>query len=312
MEKKTKHSIRRKTITVTGISLLIFVLLSAMIGYIFYRDAVALNPSADFAASCTQFFIIILCIELIVAIIVELIIVNIFHTNIILPIQNIRDAMQLSEEDKDETGLNLNEVKKRLEKLDIHSEDEIEDLYNTLVSSHQEINHYISEIKGASWEEEHDSMTMLGNRTLFEKMAKCKYQRMRSLMIARIDIVNLRMINERIGIEAGDSIISKVAREMRRLNCETIHTYRLEENHFLVAICDYTKREAADMIERWIGRVGRLNRSSDHFECRLIAGTAYGEGVFEVDELLEEAEINLSVNKEEQKIVVTNEKNKEH
>lgn len=299
MEKKTKHSIRRKTITVTGISLLIFVLLSAMIGYIFYRDAVALNPSADFAASCTQFFVIILCIELIVAIIVELIIVNIFNTNIILPIQNIRDAMQLSKEDKDETGLDMNEVARRLEKLDIHSKDEIEELYNTLVSSHREINNYISEIKGASWEEEHDSMTMLGNRNLFEKMINCKYQRMRSIYIARIDIVNLRMINDKIGIEAGDSIISKVAREMRRLNCDTVHTYRLEENNFLVAICDYTKSEAEDMIEKWIGRVGRLNRGSDDFECRLISGSAYGENIFEVDELLEEAEIKLSINKDE-------------
>ena len=54
--------------------------------------------------------------------------------------------------------------------------------------------------------------------------------------------------------------------------------------------------DAIDFINRWVKRVGRLNRESDNFEVRLAWGGAYGEGELDVEDIYKHADTEMYIN----------------
>jgi GGDEF domain-containing protein len=215
---------------------------------------------------------------------------------VVKPVTDMTRA--ISEISFDEDGMIRGEddSKHSLKKLEINSGDEMEELYKTLKKFQLDTSEYLISMRDDSWEKEHDSMTMLANGVKFNKRKKEVYPYADSIYIACLNIINLHVVNDKISSEAGDGIISKVARELRRLNSENIHAYRLEEDHFLLVFCGYLEEEAISVLTKWVDRVGRLNRNSDEFECRLVWGGAYGEGLFDVDDVYKHADTELYCN----------------
>ena len=84
--------------------------------------------------------------------------------------------------------------------------------------------------------------------------------------------------------------MQKVAREMRRFTNESIHGYRLDGDNLLLVFTDYKEKESRSLLDNWVQRVGRLNRESDDFECRLVWGGAYAENNFKTWKILQNTE----------------------
>ena len=63
----------------------------------------------------------------------------------------------------------LEDINVALKDLDIKSGDEIESVYRAIQKLQLKINELIIEMRGANWESEHDSMTMLSNRFRLDK-----------------------------------------------------------------------------------------------------------------------------------------------
>lgn len=283
-----KTSLRTKCTLVIAISLALFALFSIVVSYIFYSDAVTLGSNA--ASSKTQFFIIFTCAEILVAMIVIVLIMYLADVYIVNPLILLADTINSIDVDgKRITEKDFDELNKNIKELEISSNDEIEDVYRSIQKLQFNVNELIVEMKGESWDAEHDSMTMLSNVYRLEKRKVKVYPFVNAIYAAYINVVNMKLVNEQISTEAGDSIISKVARELRRLQCDTIHCYRLENDNFLVVMLGYQEEEAIGILNKWNGRVGRLNRATDAFECRLALGGSYGENDFVVDDVISRA-----------------------
>lgn len=287
-------SLRTKTVLLVTISLALCVIFSIVVSYLFYSDAIGMNANSN-ESTKTQFFLIFSCAEILVALIIILLAVFFVENYIIKPIRSISGvvASMVYDNETGKENYNSEESKKQLKNLDIHTGDEIEELYHSLQKMQMDMNEYIIGMREENWEEEHDSMTMLSNKAKFEKRKKEIYPFVDCIYIACLDIVNLKIVNQIISTEAGDSIITKVARELRRLSCDTIHTYRMEEDHFVIVCCGYIEEEAIAIVSKWIKRVGRLNRNTDNFECKLVLGGSAGDKDFSVDEVLKRADAEL-------------------
>ena len=68
-------------------------------------------------------------------------------------------------------------------------------------------------------------------------------------------------------------------------------------------MCGYTEEEAVAMLTKWNERVGRLNRVTDAFDCRVVWGGSYGEGDFDVEDVYKRADAEMYC----QKMVLKNE-----
>lgn len=288
-----KTSLKTKIIIAICTALIAFSLFSIVISYIFYSDAVS-STIQDISSIKTQFFVIFTCAEILFAMIIIMLFMYLSDAFIINPLVSLsRTISSMSVDGVKVTEKSFEEVNKKLKELEIGSNDEIEDVYRSIQKMQLEVNELIVEVKGESWEAEHDSMTMLSNKNRLEKRKRDVYPYVDSIYAACINVVNMKAVNELISTEAGDSIISKVARELRRLQCDTIHCYRLENDNFLVIMLGYKEEEAIGILTKWNARVGRLNRATDSFECRLALGGSYGVNDFVVEDVITRADAEM-------------------
>lgn len=56
---------------------------------------------------------------------------------------------------------------------------------------------------------------------------------------------------------------------------------------------DFKEDEAVKLINQWNDRVGRLNRATDNFDCRIVWGGSYGENDINVDEIFKRADAEM-------------------
>lgn len=287
-----RTSLKFKCTLTIGIALVIISLFSIVISYIFYSDALTVNM--DVESSKTQFFIIFTCAEILVSMIIIVLIMYLSDVFIVNPMVSLADTISgISIDGQKVTEKSYSEINKSLKNLDIRSNDEIEDVYRAIQKMQLEVNELLVELKGENWEAEHDSMTMLSNKYRLDKRIRDVYPYVDSIYAACINVVNLKLVNEQISTEAGDSIISKVARELRRLQCDTVHCYRLENDNFLVIMLGYQEEEAIGILNKWNTRVGRLNRATDSFECRLALGGSYGINDFVAEDVIARADAEM-------------------
>ena len=297
-----KKSLNKKVAVTIIIGMLVIVLFSIIVSYLFYSNALSNGMYGNHEEYKKEFFIIFSLAEIIVAILISMIILVFFNINIVKPIKSLNEAFEPiknaeNSDRRDEEEKSHKEINSRIKKININSGDEIELLYLNISKMQMSINEFIGHIQDDNWECEHDSMTMLSNSKKFEKRCIEVYPYVNSIYIACLDVINMSVVNTKLSTEAGDSIIGKVGRELRRITSDTIHTYRLHDDIFLVVMCGYKEDEAITVLNRWNGRVGRLNRITDSFECRVVWGGSYGENDFNVTEVYKRADAEMYCNK---------------
>ena len=290
-----KKTIRNKVAYVISACLGLFIIFSIVLSYLFYDNAVKMSSSGIIYETQTQFFIVYSCAEVIMGILVVVLITALANGAIAKPIKKLNNVLAETayKEDTAENKLLDDDISQKIKDLNINSGDEIEELYHTVQKMQLVVRDYVISQRGQSWDSEHDSMTMLNNKSKFEKRKEEVYPFAKSIYIACLDVINMSVVNSKLSTQAGDSIISKVARELRRISSDNIHTYRIQEDIFMVVFCGYSEDESVEMMKQWNQRVGRLNRASDSFECRLVWGGSYGEGDFDVEDICKRADAEM-------------------
>lgn len=286
-------SLRTKTISLIIISIILFMIMSGVVCFIFYGEAVGYDAITNLSDTRTQFFLICISTQAVISLLIMLLDIKLVDFMFVNPLNKIIKAVtHVSYEgaEKGDDGAVDNDA---LKSLVINSNDELEELCNSVKKMHANANDYIESMHERDWDEEHDSMTLLYNKKKYEKRKKSVYPYVDKIYIACMDIINLSIVNTKLSVEAGDSIISKVGRELRRIESDNIHSYRLEDDNFLVVMIGFKEAEAVRMLEQWNERVGRLNRGTDNFDCRVVWGGSYGENEINVEEIFKRADAEM-------------------
>lgn len=286
-------SLKTKTFSLIIISIMLFMVMSLAMSYIFFVQSAGSETITNLSDTRTQFFIICISCEAIISLLILLLVIKLVDYMFVHPISKIISAVTNVSYDGAENGNGGPVNNDELKNLVINTNDELEELCNSIKKMHASANDYIEGMKEREWDEEHDSMTLLYNRKKFDKRKKSVYPYVDKIYIACLDIINLSIVNTKLSVEAGDSIISKVGRELRRIESENIHSYRLEDDNFLVVMFGFKESEAIKMLEQWNERVGRLNRATDNFDCCVVWGGSYGENDINVDEIFKRADAEM-------------------
>ena len=282
-------SISRRVLILTACILIILVAFSAFIGYVFYSDALVFKyEPEELEYAKRSFFVILVTAEVMVAIVLAVIASLYIDCLVTKPLKSLTTIVDIlgTEETEDDS----------LKNLGIKTGDEVEELYHSIVKYKEKTDERIRNAENDNWMEQHDYMTMLDNNELYEKRIKEVYPEMKHIFVAYIKVLNLDDIRKNLGAEAEESIMQKVAREMRRVANENTHAYRLDGDNLVLIFTEYNEKESRNLLEKWIERVGRLNREGDDFECRLVWGGAYGENEFKTADIRNRALVELERN----------------
>lgn len=140
---------------------------------------------------------------------------------------------------------------------------------------------------------EQDGLTRLENRAKFNYRSAHEYGKLRSVYVAFIDVNFLKKMNDLCGHEAGDSVIIRVADEMRRLISDTVHGYRLGGDEFALIFCNYSESNARRMLREWEKEIPPLNRKEAPVHCSLAIGGAYADHPIDIEKVVKEADDDM-------------------
>ena len=139
---------------------------------------------------------------------------------------------------------------KSLQKLKIHTNQEIQSLYETLISSAESNLRYMNEYRAISEKAHTDVLTGVKNKTAFEDMAmellgKIDTEESPEIAIIMADINNLKYINDTFGHKSGDEYIIGCCKVMADLFNES-HIFRIGGDEFVIVLegSEYTNRKS--------------------------------------------------------------------
>ena len=140
---------------------------------------------------------------------------------------------------------------------------------------------------------ETDGLTGLENRAKYNDRIKNEYAKLNSVYIAFIDVNYLKKMNDVCGHEAGDSVLKRVANEMKRIVDENIHGYRIGGDEFVLIFCNYSKERAERALKEWEKDIEPLNRKEGPVHCSLAIGKAFSKKPVDIEKVLKDADKDM-------------------
>ncbi|WP_022951395.1 GGDEF domain-containing protein [Leucothrix mucor] len=127
----------------------------------------------------------------------------------------------------------------------------------------------------------HDSLTGLSNRTCFNTKVHHIENRVSAVdacCLVLVDLDDFKMINDSLGHDAGDAMLKKVARDLRRLQLHGEQAYRLGGDEFALLIDEPTTREdLTARLDRLLSYVREpLTFQGMQIHCYCSIGVAWG------------------------------------
>ena len=139
-------------------------------------------------------------------------------------------------------------------------------------------------------EKDHDGLTGLYNKGKFMEMKQSVFSRQQAVAVYNMDVNNLKHMNDDHGHEAGDRLICKAAESLKKIEERNVIPFRTGGDEFIVVAIHVTREEAERILLTWKEGLEELNRKDDGVPCVIACGIAFGEGEFDLEELLAEAE----------------------
>ncbi|MBR3019143.1 MAG: GGDEF domain-containing protein [Clostridia bacterium] len=146
-------------------------------------------------------------------------------------------------------------------------------------------------------EKDHDGLTGLYNKGKFMEMKKSLFERQPAIAILNMDVNNLKQMNDTYGHDAGDKLIKKAAESLRRIEKRNVMPFRVGGDEFVVVALHVTRPEAEQLRRDWEEGLKELNQRDDGVKCVIACGFVYGEGGYNLDELLAQADQLMYENK---------------
>lgn len=148
---------------------------------------------------------------------------------------------------------------------------------------------------------EHDKMTGLYNKRKFMQKMEEEYNKLDAVAIISLDVNNLKQMNDTYGHEMGDKLLIKGGDSIKNVEADDVDGYRLGGDEFCMVACNKKLDEINDIISRWEEGLKQLNTRDDGINCVIAIGMAYGEGEYDLDELLRQADAAMYEDKKKKK-----------
>lgn len=215
------------------------------------------------------------------------------HRTIIRPINQLSEAAANYKEVVSENGKDSS-----LAHLEIHTGDEIENLFHSIRKMESDIRHSANNLAVATWNSHHDSMTQLFNKRYLEECIR-GYEAEDSLGIIYFDVDNLKKMNDICGHESGDEVIKKTAEFIRRYQIEGSAGYRMGGDEFMLVVVGKTAEEMEEMVRTMKSDPQTtLTPPEKEVQCRIAIGYAYKEGEIYLEDLMKLADQNMYLDKQ--------------
>ena len=147
------------------------------------------------------------------------------------------------------------------------------------------------------YESEHDQLTGLYNKGKYMSMMEEFFPNCKSLAVYNMDVNYLKRTNDTYGHEAGDALIIKSAKSLLMVERERVRGFRMGGDEFMLIAWDLSEEEAESVKEDWNKALAELNSIPGEMECVIACGLAYGEGEYDLKELLKLADERMYENK---------------
>lgn len=146
---------------------------------------------------------------------------------------------------------------------------------------------------------EMDSMTQLYNRNKYNQMLVNVYPTVDHIGVIFGDVNGLKTINDSMGHEYGDFVISAIASSILENLDENARAYRIGGDEFVVIMEKAEEADLREVIRRTNDSITRKNKASKVYISAAF-GFALGEGK-NIDKIITEADANMYAEKQRQK-----------
>lgn len=172
-------------------------------------------------------------------------------------------------------------------------DDEIGQLSKALQTILFEINSNNENLSKALYDANHDGMTHMLNKRCYHSMEQM-FRECECLCLIYFDVNNLKLMNDTLGHECGDNVITSAADYIRPLLGPNDYCFRMGGDEFLVVMTECSFRS----IEALIEKVEQdspviLSKPEESVKCALSFGYAFAKGTVDYDALLTEAEEHM-------------------
>lgn len=147
------------------------------------------------------------------------------------------------------------------------------------------------------YESEHDQLTGLYNKGKYLSMMEEFFPSCERIAIYNMDVNYLKRTNDTYGHEAGDALIVKAAKSLLMVEREKVRGFRMGGDEFMLIAWDLTEEEAEGIKADWVEALAQLNNAPEEIECVIACGLAYGDGDYDLKELLKVADERMYENK---------------
>lgn len=145
-----------------------------------------------------------------------------------------------------------------------------------------------------------DEMTGLYNRNKYLNMVENEYIHNDKVGVIFWDVNNLKQINDTMGHEKGDALITTVGRMILTLTDTNKKGYRIGGDEFVIVIENPQEGEIGSLLNKW-EKLIKLQSQAVETNLSVAVGYAFGEGK-EVDKIIKAADEMMYRKKKEQKM----------
>jgi diguanylate cyclase (GGDEF)-like protein len=152
----------------------------------------------------------------------------------------------------------------------------------------------------AQYEAEHDKLTGLYNKGKYMMLKENRFDNPGSIALFNYDVNNLKYINDNFGHEYGDELIIKAANSIHAVTTDNVFGFRMGGDEYAMVAVNVTEKEAERIYNTWKQALEELNTQGEVF-CVMACGFKYSEGEFDPDELFQQADDLMYLDKKARK-----------
>ena len=143
---------------------------------------------------------------------------------------------------------------------------------------------------------ETDAMTQLYNKNKYRQMLQEYYPEKKRVGVIFWDVNGLKMINDTMGHDYGDYLISTVALSIAKFTDDKALAYRVGGDEFVMVVEDATEERINEIISGWQSDLDTKNRGAK-IKLSAAVGYAFGEGK-DIEEIVKTADTKMYADKQ--------------
>jgi len=147
------------------------------------------------------------------------------------------------------------------------------------------------------WDNSHDKMTALFNRSEYFKRVYSNYRNAQSIGIIYLDVDGLKAANDKYGHSEGDKLILKASHALLSLRQFGCDIFRMGGDEFVVACPEKSRKFVREMCDNLQDAIDAQNRQCPAPQLRMSMGTAWAEGSFDISNVYGQADTQMYASK---------------